>query len=119
MLSFHLKQAAYEERNGRWADAARSWARVAKAKPDDARVHDRWANAILQANGNLHEAVDAAKRAIEYGSAILAYRLTLVNVYIAAGLNIAAKKELEQAVRMEPSHPAVLALVKRLQKEAG
>ena len=110
----YMKQATYEERNGRWLEAARSWARVAKAKPDNANVHDKLANAILQSQGNLHEAADAAKRAIEYGSAIVAYRVTLVNIYVAAGLLIAAKRELEQAARMESGNPAVAALVKRL-----
>jgi curved DNA-binding protein CbpA len=112
----YVKQATYEERTGRWVDAARSWARVAKAKPDNASVHDKLANAILQSQGNLHEAADAAKRAIEYGSAMVAYRVTLINIYVAAGLLIAAKRELEQANRMDPGNPAVVALVKRLQK---
>ncbi len=112
----YMKQATYEERNGRWAEASRSWARVAKAKPDNAGVQDKLANAILQAQGNLHEAADASKRAIEYGSAIVSYRLTLINIYLAAGLTIAAKRELEQAARMDPGSTAVIALQKRLEK---
>ncbi len=112
----YMKQASYEERNGHWTEAARSWGRVAKAKPDNAGVHDKLANAILHAKGNLHEAAAAAKHAIEYGSAVVQYRLTLVNVYVAAGLIIAAKRELEQASRMEPGNAAVAALAKHIEK---
>ncbi len=115
LADFYMKQATYEERNDRWPEAARSWARVAKTKADNAAVHDKLANAILKSNGNLHEAAAAAKHAIEYGSAIVSYRLTLVNIYVAAGLIIAAKRELEEAVRMEPNNRAVAALVKQLE----
>jgi curved DNA-binding protein CbpA len=116
LVDTYQKQAVYEERTGRWADAVRSWKRVARNKQTDAKVWDRLAHAILESGGNLHEAVDASKKAIEYGSAIIGYRLTLIEIYLAAGLTIAAKRDLEAAIRMEPNSPAVQALLKRLQK---
>ncbi len=112
----YMKQAMYEERNGHWTEAAHSWSRVTRGKHDDARVHDRWAHAIVQASGNLHEAADASKRAIELAPAVVSYRITLVNVYLAAGLTIAAKRELELATKLEPNNPAMPALLKRIQK---
>jgi curved DNA-binding protein CbpA len=116
LVETYQKQALYEERNGRWADAVKTWQRVARNRPTDSKVWDKLARALLEAGGDLHEASDAAKRAIEYGSAIIAYRLTLIEIYIAAGLSIAAKRDLEQVARMEPGNAQVEALLKRLQK---
>jgi predicted Zn-dependent protease len=116
LVETYQKQALYEERNGRWADAMRSWQRVARNRPTDAKIWDKLARSTLEAGGDLHAAADAAKRAIEYGSAIVAYRITLIEIYLAAGLTIAAKRDLETASRMEPGHPAILALLTRLQK---
>ena len=59
----YTRQAGYEEKNAQWAEAARSWARVCKARPSDANAHERAAHALVKADGDLHEAARLALRA--------------------------------------------------------
>jgi curved DNA-binding protein CbpA len=59
----YARQAAYEEKTGQWAGAARSWTRVCKARPSDADAQAHAANAIVKAGGDLHEAGRLAERA--------------------------------------------------------
>ncbi|HEY2514224.1 MAG TPA: DnaJ domain-containing protein [Polyangiaceae bacterium] len=112
----YLKQAEYEERSERWADAARSWQRVARAREGDARAHDRGAHCLVKADGNLHEAAALGQRAVQLAPKNAHYRLTLANVYLAAGLALNAKRELDAAAQLAPDDPHVTALLKRIAK---
>jgi curved DNA-binding protein CbpA len=114
----YLKQAQYEERSAHWPEAARSWAKVVKGKPNDPVAHDRLANALVHSEGDLHVAADAAKRAIELSPNSAPFRVTLVNVYLAARLNLAARKELDAVLKTHPDNAAAQALLKRMQKGA-
>ena len=115
----YLKQAEYEERSERWADAARSWQRVARARTGDARAHDRGAHCLVKADGNLHEAAALGQRAVQLEPKNAHYRLTLANVYLAAGLALNAKRELDAAAQLAPGDPQVTALLKRIAKSGG
>jgi hypothetical protein len=112
----YMKQALYEERFEHWSEAARSWVRVAKAKPDDARANERAANAIVRASGNLHEAADFARKAVGLEPTNAKYKVTLANVFLAAGLALNAKRELEAAAQLEPKDTEIQALLKRVAK---
>jgi curved DNA-binding protein CbpA len=114
----YTRQASYEEKNSQWADAARSWARVCRARPDDAGAHERAANAIVQAGGDLHEASRLAQRACTLDAESAPYRTTLANVYLAAGLSRNARRELETAAQLAPHDDNIQALLKRLGKSA-
>jgi curved DNA-binding protein CbpA len=46
-----VRQALLEERHGHWAQAAITWKRVAAARPHDASVRERVANALARARG--------------------------------------------------------------------
>lgn len=46
-----VRQAELEERHGHWAQAAVSWKRVAAARPWDASVRERIANAMARSRG--------------------------------------------------------------------
>jgi curved DNA-binding protein CbpA len=59
----YRKQAEYEEKNGQWAEAARSWVGACKARPNDAEAHERAATAILNAGGEIAGALELAHRA--------------------------------------------------------
>jgi tetratricopeptide (TPR) repeat protein len=48
----YLKQAEYEQREGRFADAVRSYTRALAGKPS-AQLHDRTAHCLLSANGDM------------------------------------------------------------------
>lgn len=112
----YLKQADYEEKNAQWGDAARSWSKVAKTRPDNAMAHERAANALVKANGNLHEAAKLALKAVALEPKNLAFKLTLANVYMAADLLLNARRELEAALALSPGDKEIQALLKRAQK---
>jgi curved DNA-binding protein CbpA len=110
----YTKQASYEERNGQWPEASRSWSRVCKARPNDAPSHERAANAILMAGGDQHEAARLAKRACEIDPKNAAFRVTLAKVYLGAGLGLAARRELETAAQLAPQDDTIRSMLKKL-----
>jgi hypothetical protein len=112
----YAKQADYEEKSERWADAARSWQRVARAKENDARAHERAAHCLVKADGNLHEASKLAQRAVQLSPKSAHARVVLANVYLAAGLGKNAKRELEAALLLAPNDAGIATLLKRIGK---
>ncbi|HEX9294762.1 MAG TPA: DnaJ domain-containing protein [Polyangiaceae bacterium] len=110
----YLKQADYENRNGQWAEAARSYVRAAAGMPNDALVLQTAAQALLKSSGDMHQACDLAKRAIAISPKRLEFRLTLIEVYIAAGLPLAARREIEAAREIAPLDDRISELSKRL-----
>ena len=112
----YRKQATYEEKSGKLSDATRSWQRVAKAAPDDAESHGRAATCMLRAGIDLRTAANLAQRAIALVPTKLEYRVTLAEVYLAAGLSLNARRELEAAARLAPDDANIEALLKRAGK---
>jgi tetratricopeptide (TPR) repeat protein len=110
----YTQQAEYEERNGHWADAARSWTRVCRARASDARAHEHAANAIVKAAGDLHEAARLGRRACELDPTNVTARLTLANVYSTAGLELNARRELDAAARLAPSDDSIQEMIRKL-----
>jgi tetratricopeptide (TPR) repeat protein len=110
----YMRQAEHEERANRWEDSARSWGRAAKLRPDDPRVLERLANALLHSNGDLHEAAQLAIRAITLSPMLGDYRCTLAAIYIAAGLMLNARRELEAAAQQFPDNPHIPILMRKL-----
>ena len=118
LVEQYLKQAEYEERSERWVDAGRSWTRVARTHPSDAKAHERAAHCVLKGNGNLHEAAAMGQRAVQLEPKNPAFRRTLANVYLSAGLSLNARRELEAALQLAPSDAATAALLKRIAKSS-
>jgi curved DNA-binding protein CbpA len=114
----YTQQAQYEEKNAQWAEAARSWGRVCKARPNDSKAHERAANAIVHAGGDLHEGARLAKQACELDPKSAPFRVTLANVYLAAGLSQNARRELDTAAQLSPHDDTIRAMLKRLGKQA-
>jgi curved DNA-binding protein CbpA len=112
----YAKQAGYEEKNGQWAEAARSWLRVTKARPQDSLAYERAANAIVKAGGDLHEAGRVAKHACTLEPQAASFRLTLANVFLAAGLTLNARRELETAAQLAPHDGTIQAMLRRVGK---
>jgi Flp pilus assembly protein TadD len=110
----YLKQAEYEERSGQWTEASRSWSRVCKARPGDARAHERAALALLASQGDMHAAGRFGKRACELQPDKAALRVTLARVYIAAGHSVSARRELETAAQLAPQDDTIRTLLKQL-----
>ena len=113
----YRKQAAYEEKNGLFAEAARSWQRAARARATDPHAHERAAFCIMKSSGgNLHEAAQLAQKAIALEPNKAAYHVTLSHVYSAAGLGLNARRELEAAARLAPEDATILALLAHASK---
>jgi curved DNA-binding protein CbpA len=110
----YTKQAQYEETSQRWADAARSWARVCRAAPSNIDAHVRAVTAILNSRGDLHEAARLAKRACEVEPHAAKHRVMLGSVYLAAGLALNARRELDTAAQMAPQDDTIKEMIRRL-----
>ena len=96
------KQAAYEEKQQRWGLAARSWLRVAEGRPKDSLPLQRAALAQMQVPGvDLKQALELAKRAVELSDGDPEAHRTLARVYVAAGMQANARRELEAAQRCD------------------
>ncbi len=114
----YAKQARYEEKNGQWIEASRSWSRVCRGRPEDAHACERGANALVKAGGDLHEAARLAQKACALKPENHHYRVTLANVYLAAGLSLNARRELETAAQRAPHDDTIQAMLKRVAKSA-
>ena len=115
LLDIHREQARYEEDNNMWAAASISWAKVAQAAPDDPIAPRRAAKALLAAGGDLRKARDFAVRSLELAPDSLEARLLLARIYIGAGMDHSAAKELDEAAKLDPGHE----MVKNLRKQLG
>ncbi len=115
LLDIHREQARYEEENNMWAAASISWAKVAEAAPDDPVAPRRAAKALLAAGGDLRKARDFAFRSLEIKPDALDTRLLLARIYIDAGMDNSAAKELDEAAKLDPKHE----MVKNLRKQLG
>ena len=115
LLDIHREQAKYEEDNNLWAAASISWAKVAEAAPDDPLAPLRAAKAIMAAGGDLRKARDFALRSLELAPDSLETRVLLARIYIEAGMDASAAKELDEAAKLDPGHE----MVKNLRKQLG
>jgi curved DNA-binding protein CbpA len=115
----YTKQAHYEETHDQWTEAARSWARVCKVCPDDARPHERAAHAVLKSSGDLHDGARFAQRACELDPKNPFYRITLASCYTAAGLALNARRELDTAAQLAPHDDSIQAMIMRVGQPAG
>ncbi len=115
----YRKQASYEEKSGRLEEAARSWERVAKALPDEANAHAKAALCWLKAGAELRLASTLAQRAITIAPDVIKYRLILAEIYLAAGLTLNAKRELEAAQRLAPPDKQIAANIEALLKKTA
>ncbi len=112
LAEMYLSQARYEEKAERWREAARSYQRVAEALPGDAIVQERAAYTLAKSDGDLHAAATYARRAVELYPKRADYRVTLARVYLAAGLKLNARRELEIASELAPGDASIGRLLK-------
>jgi curved DNA-binding protein CbpA len=115
LLDIHREQAKYEQDNNLWAAASISWAKVAEAAPDDPVAPRQAAKALMAAGGDLRKARDFALRSLELASDSLETRLLLARIYIGAGMDASAAKEIEEVAKLDPGHE----MVKNLRKQLG
>jgi curved DNA-binding protein CbpA len=114
----YLKQARYESEQGRWVDAALSYAKVCNGRPDDASAHERVAYAALQSGGNMRRAAEFARRAVELAPDSVEFRLTLALVYAAAGFEKSATGEIDRAAELARNDARMRDLVAQTREQA-
>jgi Tfp pilus assembly protein PilF len=90
------------------------YTRAAAGMPNDAAVMQKAANALLKSSGDMHLAADYAKKAVALAPNRIEARLVLIEVYIAEGLPLAAKREFDQARQIAPQDDRITELSKRL-----
>jgi tetratricopeptide (TPR) repeat protein len=111
----YLEQATYEEREGRWLEAAASYRRAARGNPTP-RVLERAAHCTLNGKGDLREAADFAKRARDAQPDDPYIRLTLAKIYSEAGMKQSAIAELERAQQLAPKDDTIKDWLRRARR---
>ena len=116
MAEAYTKQARYEESQEKWREAAMSYAKAIEGRPDDADLHERAAHSLRLEGRDLHAAVRFAEAAVQKNPTKTAFRVTLAQVYVDAGLLLRAKSELEHAVKQSPDDAAAKSHLARVKK---
>jgi hypothetical protein len=111
----YLQRARYEETNGQYAEAARSYTRAARGRPHP-DVFRSAAECYLKAGVELRLAGDLAKEGVQMAPDRTDLRLTLAKIYEAAGMPQSAVKELERAQEISPESERVTQWLKRLKR---
>ena len=112
------ERALYEQKNGKWAAAAISWAKVFEGRPHDARAARRAAQSLLNANGDLHKAKVLAEAAVELEPEDVQGLTVLARVFVSAKLSLNARRVLERATKLDPDDQIVENLLRQLTDES-
>ncbi len=115
LAGHYLAQAQYEEREGRMADAARSYARATLGSPN-ARTFERAAYCALLAEGDLRLAGEHARRAVSLAPDDVQARVTLARIYVAAGMKQSGLAEFERAATLAPKDDTIRDWIRRLKR---
>ncbi len=112
-----IEQAKYEEGDGQFARAARSYERAAKGK-NAPNLYNRGAECLLHLEtldeGETRMVVDLARSAVKGDPQKAAYRITLARAYAVAGMKTSAIGELKRALESEPENLQAKSLLKAL-----
>jgi len=111
----YLEQAQYEEKEGRFAEAAASYKRASRGRPTP-RVLERVAHCLYSAKGDLKEAADFAKRARDGAPDDPNLRATLGKIYFEAGMKQSALAEFERAQQLAPKDDTIKDWLRRARR---
>ena len=111
----YVEQAQYEEREGRFLEAAASYRRASRGKPTP-HVLERIAHCLYSGKGDLREAADFAKRARDTAPDDPNLRLTLGKIYFEAGMKQSAAAEFERAQQLAPKDDTIKDWLRRARK---
>jgi len=115
LADHYLAQAQYEERDGRMAEAALSYARASVGSPT-ARVFERAAYCALLASGDLRTASEHARRAVSLAPEDAQARVTLARIYVTAGMKQSGLAEFERAGTLAPNDDTIKDWIRRLKR---
>lgn len=111
----YLAQAVYEEREKRWAEAARSYTRAHAGAPSS-KLHERIADCLLNAQGDIRRALEHARAAVLETANEPKYRVTLARAYLVAKMRDSAIGELERAAALAPTDDSIREQIRRLRR---
>jgi DnaJ domain len=114
LVVHYRTQATYEERQNKFADAGRTYAKLATLLKNDALAWDRCAHFLLRAGTDLHSAADAARKATELAPESGEYWLTLATVYADASLASSARAAFSRAEERLGGSPTLTPIRARL-----
>lgn len=100
LASTFEQQAQYETKQQRWKQAARSWVKVCRGRPNDPECHRCAAEALLAQKADLRKAKDLAQRAVDLAPKDARARRVLGHVFLEAGMHLNARRELETAASL-------------------
>jgi curved DNA-binding protein CbpA len=115
LANSYIEQAQYEEREGRLAEAARSYDRATRGKPS-ARLHERTAHCLLESGGDVRLAGEHAKKAVQLSPEEAAYHVTLARFFAVAGMKQSALGALERAATLAPKDDTIKDSIRRIKK---
>ncbi len=118
LAASYLEQAQYEEREGRFAEAARSYERVARGKAGP-KVFERIAYCLLSARGDLRVAAEWGKKAVQAAPEDAGFRVTLARIYLEAGLRQSAVAEFERAATLSPKDDTIKDWLRKARRTDG
>jgi curved DNA-binding protein CbpA len=98
-----MSQAKFAESTGDLQAALQHVEQACRFGPSNADTWDMRARVLLRLGRDLHQARDAAMRAIQFAPQVVGYRVTMIRVYLAAGLPKNARREAEAALEIDPS----------------
>ncbi|MBI5502471.1 MAG: J domain-containing protein, partial [Deltaproteobacteria bacterium] len=104
-------QARFAESTGDLEGALRHVEQACKFGPAVADHWDMRARFLLRLGRELHQARDAAMRAIQLEPKVLGYRTTMIRVYLVAGLPKNARREAEAALEIDSADRQIRALL--------
>jgi curved DNA-binding protein CbpA len=116
-FEINVPKGQSHEREGRWPEAAVAYGRAFAVKPEP-WLGERLANALRRSSGDMRLAVRAAEAAVAAEPQNPRYRVTLAEVYSAAGLEARALSEAKRALDLSPGDAAAKELSQRLGKTA-
>lgn len=111
-----LVQADYEERNQRYAEAARSFERAARGKPSVKAFHHAALCLLKTAAPDYRQAARLARCAVELAPNDAELRLTLGRIFLEAGLLQSAEQELQRAAALAPQSEDIKLWLTRLRR---
>ena len=106
----YFKRAVFEESVGRLETAHKYFVQAADAHPT--AVYLTKAAEAVMASGDLIKARDYATRAVQTDPKFVDARIALARLYEEAGMKKNARRELEEALRLEPGNTAAKDLLK-------
>lgn len=111
-----FKRAMFEESVGRSDVAARYYRQAADCAPK--RTYLFKAAELLKKSGELVDAKHYASEGVRLSPADIELRLLLAEIFIAAGLWLNARREVEAVLAIDKKHEAARELLKRIRRHA-